>query len=418
VETPQQTLPTGVVTFLLTDIEGSTRLWEREPDAMRAALQRHDAIVGACVRRQNGSVVKSKGEGDSVFAVFRHARDAVNAALIVQITLSMEKWPTTSPINVRLAIHTGQVDLREGDYFGQPVNRCARLRAMASGGQVLVSGDSAQLVRSQLPTGAELSDLGVHQLKDLAAPERVWQLTHPKMKGPISVVPAARRETNRAYLLTDHTNRTADGLEWGAGVAHRAHGTGDAARIRCYTSPKLAALLNPLHDRIRLPRLWEVTVDREVEPGEGVVTSAEVKTTRQAALPPTTALDYARFAVLCAQAAFTDGDQALEFSQWAEGWQAGMDNSGVNARAIADALEHDGDAQHEEIMAANAARSALHAARATWLAGRARDEEHARAVELAVEAVGMAQRLAHLNLADLAERALKTSEGVPAFAAR
>jgi hypothetical protein len=266
-----------------------------------------------------------------------------------------------------------------------------------------------------LPSAAELKDLGVHQLKDLAAPERVWQLTHPQMKGPASAVPAARRETHRAYLLTDHTNRTADGFEWGAGVAHRAPGVGSDARIRCYTSPKLAALLNPLHDRIRLPRLWEATVDREVEPGESVVNSAEVKTTRQASLPATTTQDYARFAVLCAQAAFTNGAQALEFSQWAEGWLAGLDNSGVNARAIADALESGG---HEEMMAANAARSALHAARTTWLAGRARDEEHTRAVDLAAEAVSLAQRLAHLDLAELAERALKTSTGVPAFAAR
>ena len=225
-------LPTGVVTFLLTDIEGSTRRWEREPDAMRAALHRHDAIVGACVRRQHGTVVKSKGEGDSVFAVFRHARDAVNAALIVQCALSMEKWPTTSPISVRMAIHTGHVDLRDGDYFGPPVNRCARLRAMATGGQVLVSGVSAQLVRSQLPTAAELHDLGVHQLKDLAAPERVWQLTHPQMKGPAKAAPVAR-QARKAYLLTDHANRNADGLEWGDGVTHRAQGVGDGGRIRC-----------------------------------------------------------------------------------------------------------------------------------------------------------------------------------------
>jgi class 3 adenylate cyclase len=414
VDTPQLTLLTGVVTFLLTDIEGSTRLWEREPDAMRAALERHDAVVGACVRRQNGTVVKSKGEGDSVFAVFSHARDAVNAALIVQCALSMEKWPTTSPISVRMAIHTGQVDLRDGDYFGPTVNRCARLRAMATGGQVLVSGVSAQLVRSQLPPSADLSDLGVHQLKDLAAPERVWQLTHPQMKGPARAATAAR-QTRQAYLLTDHTNHTADGLEWGAGIVHSASGSGDTVRIRCYASPKLAALLNPLYDRIRLPRLWEVTVDREVEPGESVVVSAEVKATRQASLPATTAQDHARFAVLCAQAAFTEGAQALEFSQWAEGWLAGLDNSGVKARAMADSLESGG---HGELMAAYAARSALHAARTAWLAGRARDEDHTRAVDLAGEAVSLAQRLAHLDLAALAERALRTSTGVPAFAAR
>ena len=89
-------LPTGVVTFLLTDIEGSTRLWEREPDTMRQALARHDAIVNACVQRQHGHVVKSKGEGDSVFAVFERVRDAVTAALVLQCALAVERWPTST----------------------------------------------------------------------------------------------------------------------------------------------------------------------------------------------------------------------------------------------------------------------------------------------------------------------------------
>src|SRR5712691_593333 len=119
-------LPTGVVTFLLTNIEGSTRLWEREPEAMRQALARHDALVATCVRRHNGHVVKSKGEGDSVFAVFRHVRDAVTAALVLQCELGAERWTTTTPIRVRVAIHTGQVEVRDGDYYGPTVNRCAR----------------------------------------------------------------------------------------------------------------------------------------------------------------------------------------------------------------------------------------------------------------------------------------------------
>src|SRR5438445_8638947 len=174
-------LPTGVVSFLLTDIEGSTRLWEREPEAMRDALTRHDAIVNNVVRRLNGHVVKSKGEGDSVFAVFRHGRDALSAALVLQIALDAEAWVTSTPIRVRMAVHTGQIELRDGDYYGPTVNRCARLRALARGGQVLVSGVTAQLMQGRLPTGADLKDLGTHRLKDLSAPERVWQLTHPKL---------------------------------------------------------------------------------------------------------------------------------------------------------------------------------------------------------------------------------------------
>src|ERR1700716_3830725 len=107
-----QSLPTGVVTFLLTDIEGSTRRWEREPEAMREGLHRHDAMVRECVQRLHGHVVKSKGEGDSVFIVFRHVRDAVKAAIVLQCALSAEQWPTSTPLRVRMAIHTGEVELR------------------------------------------------------------------------------------------------------------------------------------------------------------------------------------------------------------------------------------------------------------------------------------------------------------------
>src|SRR5579859_8166156 len=124
-------LPTGVVTFLLTDIEGSTRLWESEPFAMRTALERHDAVIANCVRLQYGHVVKSKGEGDSVFAVFTRVRDAVAAALSIQSALGAEHWDTSTPIRVRMAIHTGQIELREGDYYGPTVIRCARMRTLA-----------------------------------------------------------------------------------------------------------------------------------------------------------------------------------------------------------------------------------------------------------------------------------------------
>ena len=146
-------LPTGVVTFLMTDIEGSTRLWEREPEAMRRALLRHDAVVTACINARDGHVVKSKGEGDSVFAVFSHVRDAVSAALVAQCALAAERWRTSTPLRVRMAIHTGQIELRDDDYYGPTVNRCARLRALASGGQVLLSGVTAELTQRQLPGG-------------------------------------------------------------------------------------------------------------------------------------------------------------------------------------------------------------------------------------------------------------------------
>jgi predicted ATPase/class 3 adenylate cyclase len=174
-------LPTGTVTFLLTDIEGSTRLWEAHPEAMRPALVRHDALIGATVRAHGGTVIRSRGEGDSLFAVFARATDAVAAAGAAQRQLQAEPWPTPTPLRVRMALHTGEANLREGDYYGSAVNRCARLRAAAHGGQVLLSQATQELVRDQLPAGAALRDLGERRLKDLIRPERVFQLLHPDL---------------------------------------------------------------------------------------------------------------------------------------------------------------------------------------------------------------------------------------------
>src|SRR5438105_3095784 len=111
-------LPIGTVTFLFTDVEGSTRLWELEPAGARAALVRHDAIVEETVSRHEGAVVRPRGEGDSRFAVFPRATDAVAAAVALQLALQAEPWPTAAPLRVRVALHTGEADLRDGDYYG------------------------------------------------------------------------------------------------------------------------------------------------------------------------------------------------------------------------------------------------------------------------------------------------------------
>lgn len=172
-------LPTGTVTFLFTDIEGSTALWEQHPDAMRQALVRHDALVEQNVAEHAGHVVRPRGEGDSRFAVFARATDAVAAAAAMQQAFYAESWPTPTPLRVRMALHTGEADLREGDYYGNAVNRCARLRAIAHGGQTLVSLATQELTRDSLPTGVVLQDLGPHRLKDLIRPERIFQLEGP-----------------------------------------------------------------------------------------------------------------------------------------------------------------------------------------------------------------------------------------------
>lgn len=125
--------PTGTVTFLFTDIEGSTKLWQNHPQAMRLALSRHDTLAAVIIAQHEGTLIKTHGEGDSLFAVFARANDAVAAAAALQLAFSNESWPLEVPLRVRFALHTGEAGLSEGDYFGSAVNRCARLRAIGHG---------------------------------------------------------------------------------------------------------------------------------------------------------------------------------------------------------------------------------------------------------------------------------------------
>lgn len=163
-------LPSGTLTFLFTDIEGSTRLWEQDPEQSRLAMARHDRLIEQLVSEHHGSVVRPRGEGDSRFAVVREASAAVTAACAIQRAFLIEPWPTAEPLRVRVALHTGEAELREGDYYGRTVNRCARLRAVGHGGQTLLSGVTADLVREGLPNATGLRDLGSHRLKDLEHP--------------------------------------------------------------------------------------------------------------------------------------------------------------------------------------------------------------------------------------------------------
>jgi predicted ATPase/class 3 adenylate cyclase len=166
--------PTGTVTFLFTDIEGSTRMWERSPQAMQAALARHDELLKRAIAERGGYVFKTVG--DAFCCAFWTVTDALDAALEIQRTLFDEKWQETGPLMVRMALHTGAAEEREGDYFGPPVNRVARLLSAGHGGQVLLSLATQELVRDQLPVGTSLMDLGERHLKDLFRPEKVFQL--------------------------------------------------------------------------------------------------------------------------------------------------------------------------------------------------------------------------------------------------
>ena len=175
-------LPTGTVTFLMTDVEGSTRQWEAHPDKMRLATERLNEILYNAIERGAGSRPEEQGEGDSVVAAFSRASDAVASALDLQQKLAKEVWPDGIALQVRMGIHTGEVQLRgDRNYFGPPLNRCARLRDLAHGGQILVSSATEQLVRGSLPEGAHLRDMGPQGMKDLSQPERVFQLLHPDL---------------------------------------------------------------------------------------------------------------------------------------------------------------------------------------------------------------------------------------------
>ncbi len=168
-------LPTGTVTLLLADVEGSTRLWETQPDDMTAALARLDQMLSGLVTAHDGVRPVEQGEGDSFVIAFARASDAVACAL------DLQRAPL-APIRLRIGINTGEVRLRdEGNYIGPTVNRTARLRDLAHGGQTVLSGATEPLVIDQLPPGAALNDLGTHPLRDLPRPERVVQLCHPDL---------------------------------------------------------------------------------------------------------------------------------------------------------------------------------------------------------------------------------------------
>ena len=169
-------LPTGTVTLLLADVEGSTQLWESQPEEMSAAVARLDRALTDLVAAHDGVRPVEQGEGDSFVIAFARASDAVACALELQ-------QAPLAPIRLRIGVHTGEVRLRdEGNYIGPTINRTARLRDLAHGGQTVLSGVSGELVADQLPAGAWVSELGTHRLRDVSRPERVVQLCHPDIR--------------------------------------------------------------------------------------------------------------------------------------------------------------------------------------------------------------------------------------------
>ena len=170
---------TTTLTFLFTDIEGSTRLWDSQPELMRTALARHDFIVRGAIEHSGGSVFKTVG--DAFCAAFAKPQGAVEAALAAQLQLSSESWNGMDPIRVRMAIHTGEAESRDDDYFRPPLNRVSRILTLGQGGQTLLSSNTFGLVQ-EVSDSITFRDLGEHRLKDLQRPERIYQLLHPQLQ--------------------------------------------------------------------------------------------------------------------------------------------------------------------------------------------------------------------------------------------
>jgi predicted ATPase/class 3 adenylate cyclase/DNA-binding CsgD family transcriptional regulator len=199
-------LPTGTVTFLLADVEGSTRLWETQPDQMTDAMARMNATVSETIATHGGVRPVEQGEGDSFVAAFARASDAVACAL------ELQRAPL-APIRLRIGIHSGEIQLRdEGNYAGPTINRTARLRDLGHGGQTLLSGVTEALVLDRFPEDAWLTDLGSHPLRDVPRPERVIQLCHPDLVNDFAPLRVAKAVTfqHLPVQLTSFVGRDGD----------------------------------------------------------------------------------------------------------------------------------------------------------------------------------------------------------------
>ena len=273
-------LPEGTVTFLFTDLEGSTRLLQAHPDAYRAAVARHHALLAAAVAAHGGAVFETVG--DAVYAAFARPTDAVAAALAGQVALGREPWGDT-PLRARMGVHLGEAERQGGHYFGAPLYRCARLMGTAHGGQVVLSEAAVALVRDALPEGAGLRDLGAHRLKDLQRPERVFQLAAP---GLLGAFPALRSldalPHNLPLQLTSFVGRERELAEVAALLAaHRlvtltgAGGTGKtrlalqaaADALEAYPDGVWLAELAALADPALVPQAVAAAIGVREEPG-------------------------------------------------------------------------------------------------------------------------------------------------------
>ena len=187
-------LPTGTITFLFTDIEGSSSRWEHHPQVMRTALAHQAAILRQIITAHGGFVFKMMG--DAVFAAFAVTSDAISTAVTAQQAVAAEAWGDLGPLRVRMALHTGAAQHRDDDYFGPTLNRAAHLLSTGYGGQILLSTATYEVVRDSLPAGVSVKDLGEHALKDLLRHEHIYQLVIPDLPTEFPPLKSLERHPN------------------------------------------------------------------------------------------------------------------------------------------------------------------------------------------------------------------------------
>ncbi|MGC1381879.1 MAG: adenylate/guanylate cyclase domain-containing protein [Candidatus Baltobacteraceae bacterium] len=258
---PAPAHPSGTVTFLFSDIEGSTQRWERDRNAMDAALARHDAVLHAAIAAHGGYVFKTVG--DAFCAAFATAPAALGAALDAQRALRAEDFLAVGGLHVRMALHTGTAQERARDYFGPAVNRVARLLSIGHGGQVLVSGTTADLMQGELPPHGTLRDLGARRLKDLARPEHVYQLAAPDLDQAFPELRSLDElPNNLPPQLTSFVGRENDVAEIKRLLKNNRLvtlvGSGGAGKTRCAIQAG-AELLDPFADGVWLVELASIS---------------------------------------------------------------------------------------------------------------------------------------------------------------
>jgi len=263
------TVPAGDVTLMFTDIEGSTRAWDTYHDIFRAALRIHDELVRSAIANCEGFEVKATGDGFMV--AFSDPLTAALCALEIQSAIESEPFPEIKGMRVRIGLHTGTLDPHRGDYFGPPVNRAARIMSAAHGGMVLISEETAPRIAERIPSDVHLLDLGLHRLKDLGAPQRLYRMTRAGL--PERTYPRLRTldavPHNFPAQITEFIGRKHELIELGTLLASKKSrlitvtGTGGTGKTRL----AMQAAVDNLHyydDGVWLVELAGVTQARDV----------------------------------------------------------------------------------------------------------------------------------------------------------